>query len=148
MAKKPVFCFHPVMICRPLVCPNTGWSGPDEEEAHRFRARRPLHTPLNGPPDLLRDADPNRFPFRPSSVSVSSCPRILRILSSDQYWDLSFSPLYVHVSPSSSLLCFQKGSFASNCVSAKMSSSLSNGKNIKVFASQIECLCITQVFSV
>ena len=75
VAKMLVVSFPPViMINHHLVCPTTGWSG-HEEEAHRSRVRRPLHS-LNGPPGLLRDAHPNRFPFRPS-LSVSSCPRIL-----------------------------------------------------------------------
>ena len=66
VAKMPV-SFPPIMMGHPPVCLTTEWSG-HEEEAHRSRARRPLHT-LKGPPGLLRDADPNRFPFRPS-VSV------------------------------------------------------------------------------
>ena len=142
VAKMPV-SFPPIMVGHHLVCPTTGWSG-HEEEAHRSRARRPPHT-LNGPPGLLRDADPNRFH---PSVSVSSCPRIL--LSSQPFLPTNIGIFPILPSMCMSVLlgfaALSESQFCIKYVSTKMSSSLANGK-IKVIVSQIECLC-TQVFSV
>ena len=109
MPKLPS-CFPPIVmiVWNPLVCPTTGWTGP-EEEAHRSppasRALIWLPRLLNGPPGLLRDnADVSTNQVSPPSVSVSS--PVLRFkafplllgshgLSSKQYWALSYSLLYV-----------------------------------------------------
>ena len=136
---KLLACFPPLVMIRwhPLVCLTTGWTGP-KEEAHRSQASRAL----NGPPGLLRDnADPStRFLLRPSRcrpLSSNSKP----FFSSKQYWALSYSLLYVHVSSSwvsCSLGGFQKAIFASYCVEANMSAALANGK-IKVSVRSNSC---------
>ena len=85
-------CFPPKSSFPPLF-PTTGWSGGGPEEGARSRllngSVRPLNgkehqaagsRPLNGPPGLLKGADPgsSRFPVCPVvSVSMSShCPSL------------------------------------------------------------------------
>ena len=75
------------------------------------------------------------------SVRLSRCRPVLGfkpfllLLSSKHFlqpifWDLSFSPLYVHVSPYQ--FCCSLGGLASYCVWAKMSSTLTLNCRIKV----------------
>ena len=129
-SKLPSLSLPPIMIgCHPLVCPTTGWSGHEEESRASRRS-------LNGPPGLLRDAHPKQVSLPSVSLGVVlssdsnpffSCPKhFLQPI----FWDLSFSPLYVHVSPYQ--FCYSLGGLASYCVWAKMSSTLTLNCRIKV----------------
>ena len=107
--------FHPVASslpvvpklppCFPPLSPTTGWSGGGPEEGARSRLLNGSSRPLNGPPGLLKGADPgsSRFPVCPVvSVSMSShCPSLtsnpfLSCSAPSNIGTFFFPPLYQH----------------------------------------------------